>query len=96
MSKKRRGRAAKPVYKCEEPPCIHVVIDTHKKRFKVFIEDLYDDSIIVTPISAETLMKACEKLREALEGGFREASTTDEVDDLARKYLNVSPIEEED
>ncbi|WP_460123653.1 hypothetical protein [Stetteria hydrogenophila] len=77
-------------YRCDEPPCIHVVLDERKKMVQVFFED----EEYITPIPADKLLKACEELREALNKKYREASGS-EVDELARKYLNATPVEEE-
>ena len=75
-------------YRCPEPPCIHVVYDRRRGIFKVFLED-YDGLII--PIPLNTLKKACDSVRAMK--GLREASG-DEVDYLARRYLEAEPKEE--
>ncbi len=81
--KKKRER-----YTCPDPPCIHVILDEKKRLLKVFVED-YDRII---PIPVEELSKACNKLGEALYVEPREAYG-EEVDYLARKYLEAEPIE---
>ena len=77
-------------YRCHEPPCIHIVVDEERKVFKVFLED-YDRII---PIPIEILVRACTSLKMIGGGEYREADG-DEVDFLARKYLNAEPVEEE-
>ena len=76
----------KTVYQCPEPPCIHIVVDERRRVFKVFIED-YD---MIIPIPVEELSKACNRLRGIEK--LREAYG-DEVDYLARRYLEAEPRE---
>ena len=78
----------KRVYNCPEPPCIHVVVDERKGIFKVFVED-YD---LIIPIPVEEVSRACKSLEELGYTG-REAYG-DEVDYLARKYLDAEPKED--
>ena len=81
-------------YTCNDPPCIHVVYDEHRKIFKVFVED-YN---VIIPIPVERFIQACGKLRDlrSKQGGkgYREA-VHEEVDYLARKYLEAEPYTEE-
>ncbi len=77
-------------YRCTDPPCLHIVIDERRGIFKIFLED-YDGLII--PIPVNTLKRACSSLSET--EGLREA-LDDEVDYLARKYLEAEPKEEEE
>ncbi len=88
----RRGPRRGPVkvYRCDEPPCIHVVFDERKRILQV----LFEDKEYIIPVPVKVLLKACEDLKRALEMGGREASGI-EVDELARKYLNATPVEEE-
>jgi len=87
----RNGDSGKRLYECREHPCIHVVIDRRKGIFKVFIED-YDRII---PLSFEELVKAWTIVSgEALGKKLREARNN-EVDYLARKYLEAEPVEVE-
>jgi hypothetical protein len=90
-SKRKERRQQKPVYKCRNPPCIHIVRDERKGFYKVFLED-YDGLII--PIPYEELKRVCRRLEEVEVAGLREASG-DEVDYLARKYLDAEPQVEE-
>lgn len=87
MGRRSWGRARR-TYKCGEPPCIHIVVDERKNLFKIFLED-YDGLII--PIPLEAMQRACSSLKEA--EGLREA-WGDEIDYLARKYLEAEPKEE--
>lgn len=96
MGRKRRPREAKRTYKCEDFPCIHVVIDDRRKRFKVFIEDYVEpiDEAYIIPVSASRLAEACEELDRILAEGYREAEG-EEIDELARKYLGARVLGEE-
>ncbi len=78
-------------YECEEPPCIHVVVDYPRRRLAVFLET-GDGEIIHIPFSR--LEEACRRASELLRRRFREASG-DEVDELAAEYLGAEPLEEE-
>ncbi len=83
---------ASETHECKQPPCIHVIIDPRKRIFKIFVED-YN---VIAPISLEAVREACSKLRrlaELIEQGYREARG-DEVDFLARKYLEAVPVKE--
>lgn len=91
MPRRWPQRSAVKVYRCDEPPCMHVVFDERKKILQVFFED----EEYITPVPVKVLLKACEDLKRALEMGCREASGI-EVDELARKYLNATPVEEEE
>jgi hypothetical protein len=82
-------RTSEERYRCPEPPCIHVVLDKRRGIYKVFLED-YDGLII--PIPLKVLKKACEDIK-AVEN-LREASG-EEIDYLARRYLEAEPKEEE-
>ncbi|MCE4602328.1 MAG: hypothetical protein F7C08_03750 [Desulfurococcales archaeon] len=84
----RDKKRSKKVYNCLEPPCIHVVVDERKGIFKVFVED-YD---LIIPIPIEEISRACRSLEEELGHASREAYG-DEVDYLARKYLDARPKE---
>lgn len=88
------SRKSKLDYKCEQPPCIHVVFDNKKKLFKIFVED-YN---IIIPVPLEKALEACQLIARAGEladnEGYREA-WGDDIDYLARKYLNAEPTEEE-
>lgn len=87
----RRGphRGQVKVYRCDEPPCIHVVIDERKRLVQVFFED----EEYITPVPLKVLLRACEDIKKAMGLGAREASGA-EVDELARKYLDATPVEE--
>jgi len=87
---RQNGRPPSWRYKCTNPPCIHVVVDSRRGIFKVFLED-YDGLVI--PIPLQALRRACSALSEV--SGLREASG-DEVDYLARRYLEAEPKEEEE
>jgi hypothetical protein len=96
MTGNKRGKKWQEVsYHCEYPPCIHVVVDERKRIFKVFVEHEYGDDTMVVSIPTEKLEKACRILSKVTREGLREASDL-EIDDLARKYLNVTPYEEEE
>ncbi len=84
-----RGRKGTPKFECEAPPCIHVVVDDRRKIFRVFIED--EESIV--PVDSRILVEACERLRQVLEAGYREAKDDVNEDYLARKYLDARPVE---
>jgi len=77
-------------YECEEPPCIHVVIDYPSRVFAVFLETS-DGEVVYIPFSR--LEKAYEEAKELLRRRFREARG-DEVDRLAREFLEAEPIED--
>ncbi|BAF34814.1 hypothetical protein APE_2021a [Aeropyrum pernix K1] len=87
-------RRVEKSYRCDNPPCIHVVVDSRRKIFKVFLED-YN---VIAPIPFDKVIAACEDvktLKNLVENeGFREAEAED-VDMLARKYLGAEPYEEE-
>ena len=88
----RGGGLVEERHECRQPPCIHVVVDPRRRVFKIFVED-YN---VIAPISLEAVREACRKLgtlNELLRKGFREAEG-EEVDFLARKYLQAEPIEE--
>jgi hypothetical protein len=96
LAKKRSEKGGRRTYECENPPCIHVVIDDHRKMFKVFVEHEYgDDEIMAISIPVGKLENACRLLEEAKSLGYREANNDYEIDYLARKYLNVRPVDEE-
>ncbi len=77
-------------YECENPPCIHVVLDPRRKRYAVFIEDA-EGSILY--IEAEKVLTAAKEIEKLKRAKFREAEG-DEVDELAREYLGAEPVEE--
>ncbi|BAN90739.1 hypothetical protein [Aeropyrum camini] len=87
-------RKVEKSYRCDNPPCIHVVVDSRRKIFKIFLED-YN---LIAPIPFERAIAACEDIKSlkslAENEGFREA-VDEEVDMLARKYLGAEPFEEE-
>lgn len=78
-------------YECEKPPCLHLVIDYPTKKFAVFLED-YSGEVVWIPVSK--ILNITEDVRKLLTKHFKEAEA-DEVDELAIKYLEVEPIEEE-
>ena len=78
-------------YECEEPPCVHVVVDYPRKRFAVFIET-GDGEVLYVPF--DRLRRAVEEAGELLRRRFREAQG-DEVDELAAEYLGAEPLEDE-
>ncbi len=82
--------AASEKYECENPPCIHVVVDNDKKVFAVFVED-WEGNILL--IRSEEIVKAFNAISDALAKGFREADPQ-QADYLARKYLDAEPVEE--
>ncbi len=79
-------------YKCNKPPCIHVVIDDRRKLFKIFVED-YD---YIIPIERDKLMNTCKVLFEDPRMKRYKEAVDDEIDYLARKYLKAEPLSEED
>ena len=86
-----QAKNQKEYYRCEEPPCIHIVIDERRKIFKIFIED-YE---YIIPIEFSKLLKTCKVIEENSRlKKYREASEADE-DYLARKYLGAEPLREE-
>lgn len=76
---------------CENPPCVHLVVDYPRKRFAVFVET-GDGEIIHVPL--ERLERVVEEARALRRRRFREAGG-DEVDELAEEYLGAVPLEEE-
>ena len=89
----RERSAAGGVVRCEDPPCIHVIVDHRRKAFKIFIED-YE---VIAPVPLKVAREACSKLEELerlVKRGYREAEG-EEVDFLARRYLEAEPYEEE-
>ncbi len=76
-------------YKCDNPPCIHVVVDYSKKIYAVFVEDAEGDLLW---IRASEVLQAAEKVAEYMGSGFREAAG-EEVDDLAYSRLEALPLE---
>lgn len=78
-------------YECENPPCIHVVVDYPRRRLAVFLET-GDDEIIHVPF--DRLEEAYRRASELLRRRFREARG-EEVDELAAEYLGAEPVEEE-
>jgi len=78
-------------FKCENPPCLHVVVDWSKKFFAVFLETAEGDYIYVPWSEVE---KAYTKALELIRKRFREAKDR-EIDFLAMEYLGAEPIEEE-
>ncbi len=80
-----------PSYECNNPPCIHVVVDYPRRRLAVFLET-GDGEIIHIPY--EKLRQACQAAEELLRRRFREAKGN-EIDEIASQYLGAEPIEEE-
>ncbi len=78
-------------YECEDPPCLHVVVDFSRKYFAVFLETS-DGDIIYVPF--EKIEKAYTTAKKLLSSRFREA-TGSEIDDLAYEKLGAAPYEEE-
>lgn len=81
---------SKKKYECETPPCIHVIPDYQKKKYAVFFED---DEGNVIYIESSKVKKAYEELIDLEKKRFKEAKG-DEIDYIARTYLEVEPIEE--
>ncbi len=79
-------------YECEEPPCLHVVVDYPRKLFAVFLETS-DGEIVYIPL--ERLEKAYREATELARRHFREARG-EEIDRLARDFLEAEPIEDEE
>ncbi len=77
-------------YECENPPCIHVVVDDAQRIFAVFVED-WEGNILL--IRADEVVKAAERIKHLIDNEYREASPN-QADYLARHYLNAEPIEE--
>ncbi len=77
-------------YKCLEPPCIHVVIDSSRKIYAVFFED-WEGNIYL--VRASEIMRTSETINR-IKNSYREA-TDREADNLAEEYLEAEPIEEE-
>ena len=77
-------------YECEDPPCLHVVVDYPRKRLAVFLETS-DGDIIYVPLGK--LVEACRVTGELTRRRFREA-TGDEIDELAEQYLGAVKLEE--
>ncbi len=82
-------RGVKTSYRCDEPPCIHVVIDERRGIYKVFVED-YDRII---PISTQELARACNMLTSSISRGRLREADEGETDFLARRYLEAEPVE---
>lgn len=78
-------------YVCEEPPCLHVVVDYSGKKLAVFLET-GDGDIVYVPL--EKLLRACERAKELLASRFREAKGR-EIDELAYEKLDALPLEED-
>lgn len=77
-------------FRCENPPCLHVVVDWSRKLFAIFLETSERDYIYVPWSEVE---KAYGRVSELIEKRFREAKGR-EVDFLAMEYLGAEPIEE--
>ncbi len=77
-------------YECENPPCIHVVVDEAQHIFAVFVED-WEGNILL--IRADEVVKAAERIKQLIDDEYREAGPN-QADYLARRYLNAEPIEE--
>ncbi len=77
-------------YECNQPPCIHVVVDYPRRRLAVFLET-GDSEIIHIPL--EKLLEACREASELKRRRFREAQG-DEIDEIAEEYLGAAPVEE--
>ncbi len=92
MPREEASRSKSPKYKCEKPPCVHIVVDDRRKIFKVFIED-YD---YIMPIEISKIIKACKLIEsDPRLKRYREA-LDDEIDYLARRYLEAEPLTEEE
>jgi len=92
MPRKEGVSPSKSKYKCEKPPCIHIVIDNRRKIFKVFVED-YD---YIMPVEISKIIKVCKLIgTDPRLKRYREA-LDDEIDYLARKYLEAEPLSEEE
>ena len=90
----RRGKGGgQGGYSCPDPPCIHLVVDERRRLVKAFFED----GEYITPLPLSVLRRACRELArlESSGGRLREAEGSD-VDYLARRYLEASPVEEEE
>ena len=74
---------------CVECPCFHLVVDDHKKIFKVFLEDCEG---IVVAVNFNQVRKLCGRISEVKQQKLREASL-EETDYLARKYLGLEIVE---
>jgi len=83
-----KGRSA---YSCEDPPCLHLVIDDRRRIYKVFLED----AEYITPVSLSALKRICGELGDPRLSRYREASG-DEEEYLARKYLEAHPVDEKE
>jgi len=88
----RRRRERRPRFVCDDPPCIYVVFDDRRKLYKVFIEE--SDGVVVA-IPTRKMSGACALLEELTREGYREAVLDNDIDFLARRYLKVEPVEEE-
>ncbi len=86
-----RGGAVAERYECEDPPCLHVVVDYSRKVFAVFLETAEGD-IIYIPF--DKLAEAYSKASSLVSKRFREARGRD-VDYLAQEHLGAEPVEEE-
>lgn len=78
------------MFECDDPPCLHVVVDYSKKRLAVFLETS-DGDIVFIPF--DRLEQAYKIASSLLARRFREAQG-DEIDELAREYLGAEPLEE--
>jgi hypothetical protein len=78
-------------YECEDPPCLHVVVDYPRKVFAIFLETS-DGEIVYIPF--EKVEKAYLEAKELTSKRFREANG-DEIDRLASEFLGAEPVEDE-
>ena len=78
-------------FECDELPCIHVVSDVRRKRIAVFVET--SDGVVYMPL--KKIVDACSRIAELQRIHYREADYH-EIDELARKYLDLEPVEDYD
>ncbi len=76
-------------YFCKNPPCIHIVRDSRRKIYAVFLEVDEENIFELDPDVFESTCRALERVKSR---GFRRASSQ-EVDFLAIKYLNARPAD---
>lgn len=68
-----------------------MVVDERRKRFAAFLETDEGDVIYVP---SERIEEACRKISGLRVRRLSEAQG-DEIDEMAREYLNAEPVEEE-
>ena len=84
-------KGVNPQFECDELPCIYVVHDVRRKRIAVFIET--SDGTVYMPL--KKFEHACARVSELRRMHYKEASYH-EVDELARKYLDLEPVDDYD